>query len=450
MAGGLELGLGAGVGASIAGTLIQDLNAATVGNSQLDAGQAITISATATQNLTAGSVDGGGAFLASIAGSITLNSLVGVTTASTASGAQLDKNIPTTANESILIHSQDTSSVLGGAGVLSGSLLGNLSPSVDASITQKNTSAVLGGRVTIGGNINVEAISNETVTSVVGTKGLSLLASIAGAGSLHRLNVTTSAYVDSGANVSATGNIRISADEHSSMNLSADESSFSGLGSAGASLAAIWNTKVTQAYIAGADPNRSDPFNQGSTLGAAMVQANGATPAIAADDGSFNVSFQAPGNAYGEVQPPAGNVASALESVFNNPILTAISSAISSLFNLATNLDTPSLDPSLTQQRISTPQTSNFQGLSVTATTQEDDQTLARGISGAISNLGIAPQLSGSAAVVGDTTSAFIAAGCRRLACKPSASRRGATSITWALPARRVWAGLPAWAHPAI
>ena len=278
---------------------------------------------------------------------------------------------------------------------------------------------------------------------MVGTQGLSVLASIAGAGSLHRLDVTTSAYIDSGANVSATGNIRISADEHSSMNLSADESSFSGVGAAGASLAAAWNTKITQAYIAGADPSRSDPFNPGGTLGAAEVQANGAAPAIAADDGSFNVSYQAPGNAYGEVQPPAGNIASTLESVFNNPILTAISDAISSLFNLATNLDTPSLDPSLTQQRISTPQTSNFQGLSVTATTQEDDQTLARGVSGAISGIGVAPQLSGSAAIVGDTTSAFIAAGRRRRACRPSASRRGATFITWASPGRQVYLGSP-------
>ena len=69
---------------------------------------------------------------------------------------------------------------------------------VDASVVQKNTLAILGGKVNAGGNITVEALSTETVTLVTGNAGMSLLISIAGSGSVAHLDVTTQAYVDSG------------------------------------------------------------------------------------------------------------------------------------------------------------------------------------------------------------------------------------------------------------
>jgi hypothetical protein len=72
----------------------------------------------------------------------------------------------------------------------------------------------------------------------------------------------------------------------------------------------------------------------------------------------------------------------------------------------------PSVDESLTQQRIATPVNapSSFKGIAVTATSRDDIETVARGLSGA-GGFGVAPEISGSAALVTNRTSAFVAPG---------------------------------------
>ncbi len=409
-AGGAALGLAAGGGASISGTLMQHLTVASIGNAQVDAPGEIAVTADATQNLAAAAVAGAAAGLASVAGSITLNSLVATTKAVTGVGAQLDQHATANPAQNILVHAEDDTTVLDGSGVISGALLASGSAVVDASVVQKNTLAILGGKVNAGGNITVEALSTETVTSVTGNAGMSLLISIAGSGSVAHLDVTTQAYVDSGAAVLANGSIRIAADDESTMNLTADSASFGGVGvGAGASLAVGWVTKVTEAFIAGPDTTRSDPFNPSQTLGGAQVTAEG-NQAITADTGAFDVTF-GPEGGYGQISPPLGSVAAALSAVTDNPILQAVGSAIKALLGLIMIVDAPPIDQALTQDRSATPATDSMSGLAITATTRDSMKRLARGVAGSVSDISVSPELSGSAALVANTTSAFVAAG---------------------------------------
>ena len=63
------------------------------------------------------------------------------------------------------------------------------------------------------------------------------------------------------------------------MNLTADSASFGGVGvGAGASLAVGWVTKVTEAFIAGPDTTRSDPFNPSQTRAGAKSRPKATRP----------------------------------------------------------------------------------------------------------------------------------------------------------------------------
>ena len=402
-AGGAAEGDNAGVGASLAANLDQHLTEATVGNAQINANAGITIDAIASQGLGATALAGAGAASNSVAGSITLDALVATTEATVNVGAQLDQLAPTSATQTIAVLAQDGTDVIGQAGVKNAGLAANGSASVDASAIQKQTVARLGGKAKAGGDITVDALSNETLSSWAATGSVGQV-TIAGSGSLQHLDVTTQAYIDSGANVTTQGSIRVNADEQSRTDAKADASGLSVVAGAGASVAVGWNTKLTEAFIAGADATRADPFNPGHTLGAATVHADGAVP-VTADDGTFNVNFGAvdPGG----IGAPGAGVASALNALSSSDVFDVIEAALSALTGYVTVVNPPPLDGALSQQREADVLTDSiFDGIAVTATTIDAVSTDANGLGAALAGT---PELSGSAAYINSATSAFIA-----------------------------------------
>ncbi|MGD8330967.1 MAG: hypothetical protein PVJ49_16170, partial [Acidobacteriota bacterium] len=396
-AGGGALGLGAGVGASVGLTLMQHLTEASIGAAQVDADGAISVLAAGDQAMHGVAVAGTAAGLAAVAGSINIQALVAVTRAFTDVGAQLNQTTLGGATQNVAIHAQSDTTVIGEAGVLSGALLADGSASVDAGVLQKNTLAFIGGLVDAGGNIFIEALSSEDVKSLTGTLSLSALATIAGSGGVHRLDITTQAYVDSGADVDAAGSVVIAADDSTQVDVSADAAGLSlAVGAAGASLAATSVAKVTEAFIAGT----------------AMVHAGGTLAPVTARTGEFAITYGAESGDYGEIEAPLYDVASALAPVLDNPIIDAVADVISDIFGFLTVVTVPSVDESLSQQRFATPVAppASFKGIAVTATSRDDIETVARGLAASPGSL-VTPELSGSAAVVANQTSAFIAQG---------------------------------------
>ena len=379
-AGGGALGLAVGLGGSLAANLSQHLTEATVGNAQINAAGAITVDAISTEAMGATAIAGSGALLATIAGSITIDAVVATTEAIVNVGAQLNQITPANAAQSIAVLAQDTTGIVGRAGVLSAAYAATGSASVDASAVVKQTVARLGGKVNAGGNITVDALSTENENSWAATGGLASGISIAGAGSLQHLNVTTEAYIDSGANVSAHGSIRVNANEASRTEAEANSLGITDVASPGGSVAVGWNTKLTEAFIAGADSGRADPFNAGHTLCAASVHADGATP-VDASNGSFTVTFGSNVDP-GGIGAPGQGIASALSSITNNSVFQAEASILSQVLGYLTPVVAPPLDNALTEERGADVATSPFLGVAVTATTRDAVSTLAAGGSG--------------------------------------------------------------------
>ena len=273
-----------------------------------------------------------------------------------------------------------------------------------------NTLAYLGGNATAGGNVDVESLSNEIVNSAVGTYTVSLIViDLAGSGSVYSLDVTTQAYVDSGAVVHAGGSVNIAADDRTQTDLDADSISVGGVAGAGASLAVGWIDKTVEAFVAGPDAARS--------LGAARVTAEGNLPPITANTGDFVIGYDSNEDAAdpGGIHSPLGGLASAIDTIVNNPVGQLVGALLETIFGIATTVRVPPLDPSLTSQRTAAPQTDLFRGVAITATSRDDIETLARGLAGSTGDpflgLSVSPELSGSAALITNQVSAFVAGG---------------------------------------
>ena len=243
------------------------------------------------------------------------------------------------------------------------------------------------------------------MNSVVATLSIFGLISLAGSGSVWRLDIATKAYVDSGANVAAGGSLEVNADDSTAVDLKADAAGLGAFATAGASIAFAWVDKIVEAYVAGPDAGRG--------LGAAVVSATGSLPAITANTGDFTIAFDPNEDTAdpGGIESPFGDMVSALADVIDNPFSQAVADLVEALFGLATSVTVPDVDPSLAAQRTSTPITSLVRGVAITAISRDDVETLARGLSGSVSGLSVSPEMSGSGALFTNQTSAFVAAG---------------------------------------
>jgi hypothetical protein len=391
VADGAAGGLVVGVGASIAGTAVQNMTEAMIGDSEVDSAGTISVLATAAEELATAALAGTGAGVAALAGSIALTYVAPTTQALTGMGAKLDQTTAPSAAQNIMVQAQDNTTLVNGSGTIGASLFATGSASVDAGLLKKDTLGILGGTVDAGGNITVQALSDEEVASVIGTEGLSIFTSIAGSGGLYQLQNITKAYVDSGATVAATGSIVVSADDHSDVNAIAGSIDVAAEASGGASAGLVLLDNDTEAYVSSN----------------ARVNALGKLPAVMANNGAFNIvyTFDA-----GHVPGLVGTLVSGvLGFVFDNPVRQLLESVFHLSGDLAfinlTPVSAPPEDPNLSMRRDVTPATQPLQGLAVTATSRDNVKTVAVGLGSAF--VGTAT-FSAAALITANQTRAYI------------------------------------------
>ncbi|HEY4633913.1 MAG TPA: hypothetical protein VIH00_08370, partial [Candidatus Limnocylindrales bacterium] len=284
----------------------------------------------------------------------------------------------------------DRTDVSGFAGALAVGLIAGVGASLDGGQLMKTTEAFIGSgaKVAANGDVAVLAASNENVLSVAGTIGVTGIVGIAGAASGYRLVVATQAHI-TGATVDAGGNILVSADDFSVLDII--EGSLSGsIGiTVGLSVGGVLLEKTTDAYIDGG----------------ATVDAHEQRGPIQASTGRFNVSFSTTDDL---VRAPLGSLPDVVPTLLPSEV---------------TGLDTPEtgvlpVDGSLTGQRIATPAMSAVKGVAVTATNRDDVEIIAvgAGIAG-----GLSVPLSGGVDIAKNTTSAYISGGAKVNTNTPSA-----------------------------
>ncbi|MCI0581666.1 MAG: FG-GAP-like repeat-containing protein, partial [Chloroflexi bacterium] len=419
--GGAFLVSGAALGAAAAALFKRGTTKAYLDEEAALTARNLSLAALSREDVRPFAVSGDRAGLAGVAGSLNFTALNETTQAFIATGATVNQAGAGT-GPGVRVFASDSTTHLGKAGAASASLALGFGAGVDFAAVVKSTEASVSGTVTAGRDVEIKALSREGFTSLSGALEFAVLASLGGASSAQAFDVNTRAFVGDGGTVTSPGNVLVSADDATEIDVIAGAAGAASV-SAGASVGAVVVEKTTEAFI-----------GEG-----AVVTARGTGPGIAAHTGEFDVAFAAQADAEGEVKAPLQDLATLL-----NPVGDAIDGVLGAVFDgtdavgnflvdlvnflsplnlppidsegivrgfgeilldLVTSADLPVLDPSLVAQRTVTPRTRTVQGLAVTAVSRDDVESLTVGF-GASSLAAVG--LSGSAAVLASQTSASI------------------------------------------
>ena len=367
LAGGLAFGVSAGVG--IASTVLvhtDNVRAEIVGNSIINTGGGVglTVSAISTDDvLTIAAAGGGSASSAAIAAAIVVNVLNETTLARLGGGstvtAQSGGNNPGVA----VLATDDTEvlSIAGALGISGGSA--GVGAGVDVGVITKTTEAAVGASTVINadGNVTVEAGSSEDISSFAAAAGASSSAGVTVTANVHVLTLTTRASIGASANVHALGSVLVQAHDQTEIDLIVGGVAIGGSAGVGAAVGVAVITKVTDAFI-----------------GAGAIVVGEGNSTVSARTGRFGVIYTPETQeGAGDVDPGDGSRPTKADLEVRLPS----GNQFSDLDDDGT--DDTSADQSLSGQRVATATTdASFRGVAVSATSQDDVETLALSVGG--------------------------------------------------------------------
>ncbi len=242
-------------------------------------------------------------------------------------------------------------------------------------LTKDTEAWIANANVTADGDVTVQATSSEKVTSISASVALGGEAGIAGSAGVSLIDVTTRAFIGKdpdnstagAADVLASGSILVQASEATIVNAISGNFSAGGTASVGLGVTVPIITKTTESFI-GAGAN---------------VTALGLGGGVDADDGKFIISFAPYDTTAGVAQVPTTTQ------------------------DLTGSGDNSLNSPRLGENRIATPESLTVHGLAVTAVNTDALQGV--GVDGGVSGT-VSVNLSGSVAVLTNSTNAFIGA----------------------------------------
>ncbi|MCB1963628.1 MAG: leukotoxin LktA family filamentous adhesin [Rhodocyclaceae bacterium] len=292
----------------------------------------VAVTATSHEDIETIAAGGSGGGSVGVAGSATVTDLTETTTAAIGSGATVNPLDDGAGTQDATVRASDETTLLGVAGAVAFGGRGGVGAGADVGLIDKTTTASVAGNVKANDTVTIEARSAEDITSVAASLSAGGSAGIAGSASVYTVDVTTQSEIADGATVHSDGNVIVSADDANEIDMIAGNGAFGGTAGVGASAAVAILTKTVTARV-----------GDGAT-----VDALGTKAGVTVADGSFGTTYTANGTDEGEISAPAASNPDGSDSA------------------------------ALTGQRTGTRGTaSGFQGLAVTATNQDDVETIS-------------------------------------------------------------------------
>jgi filamentous hemagglutinin family protein len=295
-------------------------------------GTGVAVTATSHEDIETIAAGGSGAGSVAVAGSATVTDLTENTTAAIGATARLNPLDDGAAGQDVTARASDETTLLGVAGAVAFGGRGGVGAGADVGLIGKTTTASIAGEVKAKDTVTVEARSTEDVTSVAASLSAGGSAGIAGSAAVYVVDIDTVGEIADAATVHSDGNVIVSADDANEMDLIAGNGAFGGTAGVGASAAVAVIDKTVTARV-----------GDGAT-----VDALGKAAGVTVADGSFATSYAANSSDEGEIAAPAASNPDGSDSA------------------------------ALTGQRVGTRGTATgFQGLAVTATNQDDIETIS-------------------------------------------------------------------------
>lgn len=260
LAGQVAIGSKVGFGLSVTTAVIVNNNSAFIsGTADVTGDTGVTVNANTTESPSVFAVGGSLGFnTAGIAATVTVttvtdNTLAYVDAAPTPAAAGfVQGGTGSGSSGDVTIDAESTFNLLGTAGALAFGGKAGVGVAVDTGVVTRNTHAYVGAdaKVNADGSVVVTANATETITSVSVAGAFSGKVAVGLTAGVSVLNLTTTAYVDSGAVVIAKNNVVDSAEDQTTVTLVSGNLSGAGNVAVGVGAGISVLTKNTDSYIA--------------------------------------------------------------------------------------------------------------------------------------------------------------------------------------------------------
>lgn len=374
IAGGAAGGGTAGIGASVATTIIKNRTLAYLDKASTASVAGTTaIDAWAQEDLLTIAAGGAGGGKAGVAGSSVVNTLNSSTHAYIGAGSKVNESPSGLAGQNVFIRAKDETDMISVAGAAAFGGTAGVGAAADVAVINKDTQAYIAssvGEKTIvnaGNTVGISADARENITSVAAGFAGGGTAGVAGTAAVYTIDNTTRSYIGEYAKVKTSGNVLVSALNTNKLLTVSGSAAGSGTASVGGSGAVVVSNRLTEAYIASF----------------ADVSALGKHTGIDAHTGEFTEEYKDVVDGDGKVERPAYQAS-----------------------DLTGDGTKDTIDnESLTKERTATANTTEVRGVAVTAVTQ--DHLEAAAVGGAASGT-VAVTGAGAVSVIENNTTAEI------------------------------------------
>ncbi|OGB31539.1 MAG: hypothetical protein A3I16_04050, partial [Burkholderiales bacterium RIFCSPLOWO2_02_FULL_66_35] len=218
VSGGVSAANQTGIGASIAAQILANATSATIGAADVSAAKQLTVAAQADESVTSAVVAGAGAGTTAVAGALSVNVIVGDTTALVNQGAQVNTDAGySSADQGVAITASDDTTILAITGGGAGGGTTGVGAALDTDVMAKTVTAGIadgaGTQVNAKKDVVIDASASEDLTSVTVGFGGGGTTGVGGAVSVAVVKNDVHAMIGSQAGVDADGNVGVNAQD---------------------------------------------------------------------------------------------------------------------------------------------------------------------------------------------------------------------------------------------
>ena len=218
VSGGVSAANQTGIGASIAAQILANATSATIGAADVSAAKQLTVAAQADESVTSAVVAGAGAGTTAVAGALSVNVIVGDTTALVNQGAQVNTDAGySSADQGVAITASDDTAILAITGGGAGGGTTGVGAALDTDVMAKTVTAGIadgaGTQVNAKKDVVIDASASEDLTSVTVGFGGGGTTGVGGAVSVAVVKNDVHAMIGSQAGVDADGNVGVNAQD---------------------------------------------------------------------------------------------------------------------------------------------------------------------------------------------------------------------------------------------
>lgn len=241
-----------------------------IGAKQTETTKGLSVTAINNEKVISTAIGVAGAGAAAVTGAASVNVITSQTEATVGDGAKINVSTPVGADPSVRVRAADHTFVVQTVGTVSGAGAAAVSGAVDTLVLEKQTRAEIGRAEVQARHVHVRAEGSDTLYGISANVSVGGAAGVGAAVGVAVISNETEARIRAGAQISASGNLAVEADQNSQIDLYT-VSGAAGIGAVSGAFSVAVVDNTTRAEVEGAT----------TSAGGAVLDASGSTEVVA-------------------------------------------------------------------------------------------------------------------------------------------------------------------------